>query len=54
MEKCANTLTSVITADIRHIDLRSGRYFDRKFDLTREVVADVVAELIGLSFKSSD
>jgi len=54
LEKCAKTLLSVNTADIRHIDWRSGRYFDRKFDLAREVVADVVADLIGLSFKSSD
>lgn len=44
MEKCAKTVLSDNTADIRHNGWRSGRYFDRKFDLAREVVADVVAE----------
>lgn len=43
MEKCAKTLLSDNTTDMRHNDWRSGRYFDRKFDLASEGVAEVVA-----------
>ena len=54
MEKCAKTLLSDNTTDLRHNDWRSGRYFDRKLDLANEGVAEVVAEFLFYKFNDLD